>query len=134
MAIEFTKDVPEWIQDWVNWVALKLIPEWELDVNMKECIDKDVPECTGEVSVDPGYLRATASYQTGIENNPRTIVRVIIHEIVHIFMDNVNSSAEALISNKTVKATCWQKYEHAEEETVVRLSRVLYELRMDGKL
>jgi hypothetical protein len=127
--ITFSDDTPVWIKDWVLYSHSLLIPEWELEVEMKDCVDEDVPECTGEVNIENGYLRATVYYQSDLQHTAQNITRVVVHEICHIFLGRMVSAAENLISNSVVKKTCWKNYEEAEETAIVQLSRVLVKLR-----
>jgi hypothetical protein len=127
--ITFSDDTPVWIKDWVLYSHSLLIPEWELEVEMKDCVDEEIPECTGDVDISHGYLRASLCFQRDIKETQLNIVRVVVHEVCHIFLSQMSSTAETLISSKTVRETGWKKFEHVEEETVVRLSRIIVQLR-----
>lgn len=126
--IKFTPDTPAWIEDWVKWTCELLVPDWDINVVMVEELDVDTPDDKGEIEPSPEYLRAEVKYEKSLEDTTDGHERVV-HEIGHAFLAKMSEAANTLISSKVVKKTAWKNHEYAEEEAVVRLSRILVSLR-----
>jgi hypothetical protein len=125
--ITFTNDTPKWIRSLVTKAAKIMVPEWEIKVVMVSKVDKDCPDKKAEVSYHSDYLCARICYCRDLKNNKEG-KELVIHEIVHLLLSKMDQCAKRLISNSVVLKTAWKSYEGAEEEAVVRISRLLVEL------
>lgn len=128
MGIKYSKDTPAWIKDYVEFSVRTLIPDWDVSVEMVDDCEPDVPDNKGEIESYPEYLRAEIRYENELVDNTDGHERVV-HEVCHAFLARLSETAKTLISSKVVAKTAWKSYEHAEEEAVVRLSKLLVALR-----
>jgi hypothetical protein len=125
--ITYTEDVPQWIRDWVDWTAKTILPEWDIYVKMKEGEDIECPDNKGEIEAVWQYSRAFVTFYHSIENNTDGQTRVV-HELCHALLGKMESISKSFVTSKTVQRF-WEHYENAEEELVVRLSKILVQLR-----
>ena len=143
--INFSDDTPDWIKDWVTWATSLLIPEWDVSVNMVDDFKEDANDTTiwnndgdlssdrdGEILCSSENLTAHVKLKKCIEDTTKGHIGVV-HEICHAVTCRMSESAKNLISSKVVRKTAWKSYDAAEEETVVRLSRSLVQLR-EGRI
>jgi hypothetical protein len=146
--ITFSDDTPLWIRDWVKWACAVLIPDWYITVKMvddlgEEDDDEDYEfssehlNAKGTIEVSTEYLSASVEFLKSLSDTPDGHVRVI-HEICHAFLARMEQGAELLMKLYRKKPTrsalmAWKNYNHLEEETVVRLSRILLQWR-EGEL
>jgi hypothetical protein len=128
MAIKYSKDTPDWIKDYVQFSVKTLIPDWDICVVMVDDCEPDAPDNKGEIETKPEYLRADIRYEKELTDDVDGHERVV-HEVCHAFLARLSETARNLISSKVVAKTAWKSYEHAEEEAVVRLSKLLVALR-----
>lgn len=128
MSLSFSHNTPKWIVEWVTWSVNILIPEWDVNVTVVDEINEEEPDNKGDVYAYSQYYRADVRYEASLEDTKDGQERVV-HEICHAFLSKMTDAAENLISNKVVRKTSWKSYDLAEEAIVVKLSRVLVDLR-----
>jgi hypothetical protein len=126
--INFSEDTPAWIKELVEWTAATLMPDWDIEVKMTSEENEEYPDSKGEIEVVSEYFRAFITYHTSLKNNHDGQVRVV-HELCHPFFGRLEAVAKSLITSKLIEKKLWKHYEDAEEEAVVRLSKILIQLR-----
>ena len=124
--IEYKDDVPAWIRGWVDWTAAILLPDWDIYVSMTSEEDKD--DSQGEVVSSHQYMRAYVTYNTALKDTLDGHIRVV-HELCHPFLSKMEAVADSLITSKTTRKF-WVHYEDAEETVVVKLSKIMVQLRL----
>lgn len=133
-ATSFSDDTPEWIRDWTSWTALLLLTDWRISVIMVDKLEEDADhddlgeDRPGEIVASAENLRAEIKFLKTIKDDDDGHIEVV-HELCHAFMCRMSESAKNLISSKVVRKTAWKSYDAAEEESVVKLSRLLVQLR-----
>jgi hypothetical protein len=127
MSIKYSKSTPVWIKKLANKTVKLLAPEWDIVIDMVDDVDPKCPEKKAEIDYDSDYLTARIQYEKQIKNN-KDGRELVIHEILHLILSRMGTAAKRLVSNNVVLKTAWHNYEGAEEEAVVKLSRLLLAL------
>jgi hypothetical protein len=133
--INFSEDTPAWIVAWATWAYKVLLPEWNTTVKVVNKLEeRDGAHASrgGEAEIFSANLEADICFSAALQDNDEGHV-VILHEFCHVFIGRMANAAENLVTSKAVKQTGWKMYDDIEEETVVRLSRILVQWR-EGEL
>ena len=129
--------VPRWVQRYVIKVHRLLVPEWTLIVRWGT--PSDDSDVIGIVNPNSEYLDADIVFNSKIRDNTDGRVAVI-HELLHLVMDRLETSVELIAATADKRnfkngkkfspsiMALLNNHDNAEEETIVRLSRVLEQL------
>jgi hypothetical protein len=148
-------DLPEWQSDWINWTRMMLCPDWTIYVNQSDNPSPDSMAVDGICDPTDFYLIARITIRRGLEETDENKL-TLIHEVIHAFFGKMNSSMTEICStmaglgnenwagsrllgtnclsvpnsiiNHSVIGPLFNLYTNAEEETTVRLSRILFRI------
>ena len=133
--IKFSDNTPPWVRDWCEWSVNLLLPEWDVDVEMVDKLEQGHEDLgddrPGEIIASSENLKASVKFLSSMKDCPQSHIEVV-HEFCHGFMARMSESANNLISSKVVRKTAWKSYDAAEEVSVVKLSRILVQLRNEA--
>ena len=138
MPVKFSENTPDWVRDWVNWAVQQLVPDWDVTVLIVEKLS-EFNKQEMELYENPDEILAHSnpsndSLFTRIEllsnlKDDEEGHLVVVHEVCHAFTAYMAQMAENLITSKAIKRSAWKSFSNAEEQTVVRLSRILVAFR-----
>lgn len=107
------------------WSEQLLLSHWELQVVLDPGMDEDV---MASCEPHPFYDQATLTFRSDIQDDQ--IEYNVVHELVHVMLRDLDETTQAVMSILGYSAARGHilRHEHAEENLVDRLARVMLEL------
>jgi hypothetical protein len=140
-------DVPQWVQRMAAWAKEILVPDWTVSVHMADYPNPTSENTTGLTQFLADYMEASITFRRDIADDPSGWL-LVCHEFAHVFLARMGSAVKHILSVGDAFAKlsrgvtqvsdgdtydpqtviCGKLYDDAEEETVVKLSRILVDL------
>lgn len=140
--LTFVGKSPNWVKKWSKWCHTSLVPEWDVSIAMVKAIEGYHSDVPAICSTQNEYLRASISFLKKLEDNYDGRI-VIIHEFCHLLLCKFDLASKIFVglidsfdsessmeedSSTHLSKVGLRAYCYAEEETIARLSKILYNL------